>query len=170
MGCILRTYFRGNWQSQGGVRSTTKNAPCAKPRCPHCTATTSTFFGGNPPFKGRGVPKKAHILRTTLEYGLHFTNVATRELQRMQMSSKADVRRYYFLLKYANIIKIFWYFCRSTASPPYTLHPTPAALLPIKPIFPPQKKAVNRLQSFDKSSVLMMRREDLFYNKSLNIC
>ena len=32
MGCMMRTYFRGNWQSQGGVRSTTKNAPCAKPR------------------------------------------------------------------------------------------------------------------------------------------
>ena len=25
---ILRTYFRGNWQSQGGVRSTTKCTLC----------------------------------------------------------------------------------------------------------------------------------------------
>jgi hypothetical protein len=30
----------------------------------------------------------------------------------------------------------------------YTLHPTLAAPLPIKPTFPPQKKAVTRLKSF----------------------
>ena len=34
----------------------------------------------------------------------------------------------------------------STASPPYTLHLTPAAPLPIKPTFTPQKKAVTRLK------------------------
>ena len=36
MGCMMRTYFRGNWQSQGGVRSTTKNA--------HTQVITTNFF------------------------------------------------------------------------------------------------------------------------------
>ena len=34
MGCMMRTYFRGNWQSQGGVRSTTKCSHCERGRCP----------------------------------------------------------------------------------------------------------------------------------------
>ena len=56
--------FGGIGKAKAASEGTTKNAPCAKPRCPHSTATTSPFFGGNPPFKGRGVPKKVHILRT----------------------------------------------------------------------------------------------------------
>ena len=38
-------------------------------KCRDYLATTSTFFGGNPPFKGRGVPKKAHILQAIMRMG-----------------------------------------------------------------------------------------------------
>ena len=73
--CVWAAFCERTFGGIGKAKAASEvlqKAPCAKPRCPHCTATTSTFFGGNPPFKGRGVPKKAHILRATLEYGLHF--------------------------------------------------------------------------------------------------
>ena len=57
-------------------------------KCRDYLATTSTFFGGNPPFKGRGVPKKAHILRTTLQYGLHRANVLSGELAKPRRRPK----------------------------------------------------------------------------------
>ena len=52
--------FGGIGKCQGGVRSTTKNAPCAKPRCPHSTATTSTFSEGTHPLR-EGACRKKHI-------------------------------------------------------------------------------------------------------------
>ena len=62
--------------------------------------------------------------------------------------AKADVRNYYISPDFPN-------------HSAYFLHSPP--IFYIKPIFPLQKKGGHPPQSFDKSSVLMMRREDLFW-------
>ena len=47
MGCIVRTYFRGNWQSQGGVRSTTKCTLC-EAKVPSLYCNNLYFFRREP--------------------------------------------------------------------------------------------------------------------------
>ena len=60
MCCIVRTYFRGNWQSQGGVRSTTKNAPCAKLGAFIVLQQPLLFSEGTHPLR-EGACRKKHI-------------------------------------------------------------------------------------------------------------